>query len=428
MGELKHHRMNILTLNCGSSSVKYALLQMPGGKQLCHGIADRVGLPGASILHYASGDAAPTRLSGSSTPEAAVEEIINLAFRKKTGNGMDSVTVNAVGHRVVHGGEKFTSSVLIDEEVMRSIEECSELAPLHNPANIAGIRAAIRLMPHIPNIAIFDTAFFATMPPHTYIYGLPYEWYEKYRIRRYGFHGTSHSYVFHRLAALLGRKPTQVNAITLHIGNGVSVTAVKKGAAYDHSMGFTPLEGAVMGTRCGDIDPSIPLYVMKREGLSSEDMESMLNRKSGLLGITGRYSDRREILADMDAGDERAALAFEIECHRLKKYVGAYTATLGKVDGIAFTGGVGENSPRHRWNICDGLQAIGIEVDRKSNDETIGGVKETEISTPRSAIRLFVIPTNEELVLAQEASALLGKVRRTPFSSGRRTTDTSRRS
>jgi acetate kinase len=316
--------------------------------------------------------------------------------------------IRAVGHRVVHGGDKFASPVFIDGAVIKAIEEHSELAPLHNPINLAGIRAITDLMPGIPQIAVFDTAFFTTVPRHVFIYGVSYEWYEKYHIRRYGFHGTSHRYVAGRAAVLLGKNPEAVNLITLHIGNGVSLTAVKNGVAYDHSMGFTPLEGAVMGTRCGDIDPGILLYVMGKENLAPQEMEAILNRKSGLLGITGKHSDRRDILKAMDAGDKRAKLSFEIECYRLRKYIGAYTAALGGVDAIVFTAGVGENSFLHREKVCEGLETLGIVLSSQKNKQAVGGQKETEISEPRSRVKVFVIPTNEELMIAEDTFELVG--------------------
>lgn len=315
--------------------------------------------------------------------------------------------ISGVGHRVVHGGEKFSVSVVIDDQVKRAVEECAILAPLHNPPNLLGIRAAMKLMPEIPHVAVFDTAFLTTMPTTSTIYPVPYEWYEKYRIKRYGFHGTSHLYVSRRAAALLGKNPADMNAITLHIGNGVSVTAVRQGVAYDHSMGFTPLEGAVMGTRPGDIDPAIVLYVMEKEDLSTTEMYSILNKKSGLVGITGKHVDRRDILKAAMEGDERARLAFEIECYRLRKYIGAYYAALRRVDAVVFTAGVGENSPEHRARICEGLESLGIVIDPERNVAAVGRKAESEISTPDSKVKVFVIPTDEELVLVEDVIATL---------------------
>lgn len=316
--------------------------------------------------------------------------------------------INAVGHRVVHGGEKFTQSVIIDNTVIQTIEECCRLAPLHNPPNLKGIKVAMELMPAIPHVAVFDTAFLSSMPPHVYVYPLPYEWYEKDRIRKYGFHGTSHSYVTRRAARFLRKDLDKINLITLHIGNGVSVTAVKNGRAYDHSMGFTPLEGAIMGTRCGDIDPAIPLVKMQEEKISPEEMSNILNKKSGLLGITGKYVDRRDIITAAEKNDERAQLALEMECYRLKKYIGAYYAALGNLDAIVFTGGVGENSWLHRWKICNGLEAIGLTISEDKN-KNAKRWEEALISLESSKIKVLVIPTNEELVIAEDAVALSKK-------------------
>lgn len=399
--------MNILTINCGSSSVKYALWKMPVRKRLCSGIVDRVTIGGSSIKHESKKSIwlkheCPTH-------DAAVKLILGLLTDTEYGALKDASEVDAVGHRVVHGGERFNRSVKINEEVIKVIEECCVLAPLHNPPNLLGIRAAMNQMPDIPHIAIFDTAFLATIPKHVYTYALPYEWYEKYRIRRYGFHGTSHLYVSRRAAALLHKNPSEVNVITLHLGNGVSITAVKKGVAFDHSMGFTPLEGAVMGTRCGDIDPAIPLYVMQKKGITVEAIDKILNKKSGLLGITGRYADRRDIIKAAREGDERCQLAIEIECYRLKKYIGGYAAAMGGVDAIVFTAGVGENSPIHRRKICENLEFLGIKIDPKKNELAVGRKAEMNLSVeePEYPVKVFAIPTDEELVFAEDVYAIL---------------------
>lgn len=397
--------MKILTLNCGSSSVKYALFEMPGQERLAYGIVQRVGQPGSFIEHSRNDGRKTTERHDCPGHEQAIALVMQFLTRPGTGAVESLDEVKGVGHRVVHGGEKFNRPVLINDDVLKEVEECSVLAPLHNPANLAGIRAAMRLMPGIPQVAIFDTAFLATMPPSSYIYALPYEWYQEKHIRRYGFHGTSHEYVTKRAALFLKKPLEKVNLITLHIGNGVSVTAVREGKAFDHSMGFTPLEGAVMGTRSGDIDPAIPLYMMGKLNMSPSDMESLLNRKSGLLGITGKYIDRRDIIEAMKSGDKRAALAFEIECYRLKKYIGAYTAALGQVDAVVFTAGVGENSAEHREKICEGLGIIGIRIDENRNREKSGG--ERDISQPESPVKVLVIPTNEELAFAEAVQNLL---------------------
>jgi acetate kinase len=278
---------------------------------------------------------------------------------------------------------------------------------LHNPPNLQGIRAAMRLVPNIPQVAIFDTAFLSTMPAHAYIYAVPYHWYEKYGVRKYGFHGSSHSYVSRRAAKLLGKKPSEINVITLHIGNGVSVTAVKKGLAYDHSMGFTPLEGAVMGTRSGDLDVGVALHIMEKENLTYTQMSDILNKKSGLLGITGKYVDRRDVIEAAKSGDDRAKLAIEVECYRLKKFIGAYAAAMGGVDAIVFTAGVGENSPLYRGKICEGLEFLGILIDPKKNAQAIGGEREMDISRSNSRVPIFVIPTNEELIIVREVVKII---------------------
>jgi acetate kinase len=399
--------MIILTLNCGSSSVKYALFKMPERAKLCYGIVDRVTTAGSFIRHLRPDRDESVQNHECPTHADAVKLLADFLVDKKVGVIKDVKEINAIGHRVVHGGEHFTKSVLIDDTVIKKIEELSQLAPLHNPANLAGIAALIKLIPGIPHIAIFDTAFFSSLLPYVFTYGLPYEWYEKYHVRKYGFHGASHLYVSRKTAALLGKNPQDVNVITLHIGNGVSITAVKGGEAYDHSMGFTPLEGAVMGTRCGDIDPAIPLYMMRQVGADSAQMEQILNRKSGILGITGRYSDRREVLKAAAAGDKRAILSFEIECYRLKKYIGAYIASLGRVDAIAFTAGVGENSFEHRLKICQGLEPLGVKIDTIKNQTATGGKLEIDISTVDSAIRVFVVPTDEEMIFADEVMGAL---------------------
>lgn len=397
--------MKVLTLNCGSSSVKYSLWGMPARRKICSGIAERVKIGKSFIRYRAEGQEEFILHKECPNHGTAIKLTVDLLTSKERGVMKDVSTISAVGHRVVHGGEEFKQSVIINDEVVKAIERYSMLAPLHNPANLLGIRAAMELMPNIPHIAVFDTAFLATVPKHAHIYAVPYDWYEKYQIRRYGFHGTSHLYVSKRAAALLRKKSSEINAITLHIGNGVSVTAVKKGVAYDHSMGFTPLEGAVMGTRSGDIDPAIPLYVMQKEGLTADQMESILNKKSGLLGITGKYIDRRDIVKAASQGDERARLAIKIECYRLRKYIGAYAAALGGLDTIVFTAGVGENAPLYRAKICEGLEFLGVKIDPKKNEQALG--KEMDISSPDSRVKVLVIPTNEELVMAEDVLSLL---------------------
>jgi acetate kinase len=349
--------MKIMTLNCGSSSVKYSFWDIlpETKKKLCDGIVEKVTQVGSFIRHQMPGAKEIVQHQECPDHSKAIRLIMDTLTSPEQGVIDELSDINAVAHRVVHGGEKFRASVRIDGKVLEAIEQFSALAPLHNPPNLLGIDIMMKLGPWIPHIAVFDTAFFNTMPPSSFIYAVPYEWYEKHGIRRYGFHGSSHLYVSRRAAALLGKRASGVNLITLHIGNGVSITAIKKGSAYDHSMGFTPLEGAVMGTRCGDIDPSILVYVMEKEKLNASEVMTILNKKSGLLGISGMYVDRRDILREVDRDNFRCKLAMNIECHRLKKYLGAYIAVLGTVNAIVFTAGVGENSPIYRSKICEGL-------------------------------------------------------------------------
>jgi len=398
--------LKVLTLNCGSSSVKYSLWDMKKPQKLSDGTVERVGLEGSFIEYEAVG--VPRLKSATSVPDhkAAIELALKTLAKSHSHSMGSPSQIDAVGHRVVHGGDELTRSMIIDNNVRDEIAKWSELAPLHNPSNLLGIEAATKLLPNIPHIAIFDTTFLSTIPPHAHTYAIPKEWREKFGIRRYGFHGTSHLYVSRRAAVLLGKSPSQVNMISLHIGNGVSVTAVKEGLAHDHSMGLTPLEGAVMGTRCGDLDPAIPLYLVRKLGLTPEQMEDALNRRSGLLGITERYADRRDILMAADSGDGDCKLAFEIECYRLKKYIGAYVAALGRLDALVFTAGIGERSPRHREAICSGLEQMGIEVDRERNNNARGD-SECEISSTSSRVKVYVIPTNEEIVFAEDTAAIL---------------------
>jgi acetate kinase len=399
--------MNVMTLNCGSSSVKYALFDMPAGIRLCYGIVDRVTLAGSLIKHYDKDGKEHIYNHDCPNHTTAIKLIIDFLTGNTSGVIKSLRDIAVVVHRVVHGGDKFSKPVMIDDQVIARIEEYSALAPLHNPANLAGINSIKKWSLNMLQVAVFDTAFFTTMPRHVFLYGVPYEWYEKYHVRKYGFHGISHKFVTERAYMLLSKKPEEVNIITLHIGNGVSITATKKGKAYDHSMGFTPLEGPLMGTRCGDVDPGIPLYIMRKEKLGYKQMEVILNRKSGLLGVSGKYTDRREILEARKAGDARAKLCFDMECYRLRKYIGAYAAAMGGTDAVVFTAGVGENSFSHRKKICEGLGFMGIQLDDKKNKQALGSNEEMEISTPRSRVRIFVIHTNEEQVMAEEAFALL---------------------
>jgi acetate kinase len=404
---MTENRSKIMTLNCGSSSVKYSLWDKRAMTRLCSGILERVGTEKSLLKHAGSKGEELSLATECLSHSDAVKIILSFITSETSGGVTDLQEIAAIGHRVVHGGEKFKRSVIIDATAIEAIEDCCALAPLHNPPNLEGIRAAENSMPDVPQIAIFDTAFFSTMPPHVYMYAIPYQFYRDLHVRKYGFHGTSHLYLSKRAAVLLRKGTFDVNLITLHIGNGVSITAVKEGLAYDHSMGFTPLEGAIMGTRCGDIDPAIPLYLMQKKGYAPSEMDSLLNKKSGLLGITENYYDRRDLIAAADRGEERAELAIEMECYRLGKYVGAYAASLGRVDAVVFSAGVGENLPLYRERICTNLEFLGMRIDHLKNAGAVGRKKETDISTTDSRTKVFVIPTNEELVMVEDTKALL---------------------
>lgn len=403
--------MNILVLNCGSSSAKFQIIQTDidliehdGDKRLAGGIIERV--VGQSLItlqvegHPKIRKAAPLRdhreaidyiLRWIISPESKIESISSLA------------DIHAVGHRVVHGGEKFTTSVLLNDDVIEQIEDSIELAPLHNPANLKGIMAARELLgPGVPQVAVFDTAFHSTMPETSYLYAIPYQLYRRHRIRRYGFHGTSHRYVAYRYRQMMKIKREETNIITMHLGNGCSACAIKNGDSYDTSMGFTPLEGLVMGTRGGDMDPSIIEFIRNKEGMSVREIDTMLNKQSGLLGLSGLTNDMRELLAEeQEKQDRRARLAIDIFCIRAKKYIGAYFAELGGTDAIVFTGGIGENSATIRERIGAGLERIGLTIDKEKNNGMVSG-KEGEISTPQSKLKAYVIPTNEELLIARD--------------------------
>jgi acetate kinase len=397
--------MKILVLNCGSSSIKFQLIETDeeriksnADRCIAKGSVEKIGTDEA-VLHMT----VPPNPTRSLTEEmldhqAALTRAIQ-AFKESEAIG-DISQIEAVGHRVVHGGERFSASVMIDEEVEKAIQQCSELAPLHNPHNFRGYLVARKLMPQVPQVAVFDTAFHQTMPPKAYLYGLPYSYYRRYRIRRYGFHSTSHRYVAFRCREMLGKAKGEANLITAHLGNGCSITAIEKGKAIDTSMGFTPLEGLLMGTRCGDIDPAIILYLMSKDELALHDMSTLLNRFSGLYGISGQSNDMRELIAAATKGDKQAEIAVDTFCYRLRKYIGAYTAALGHVDGLVFTAGIGENAPLVREKTCQGLLELGYEIDSARNIEAVG--KASEISTASSRIRIFVIPTNEELLIARD--------------------------
>jgi acetate kinase len=400
--------MDILALNCGSSSVKYQLYDWNNKKVIAKGMVERIGIGDSFIVHEVEGRDTYRDEYECHDHSTAIELIVRTLSKGESAVVESMDKISAVGHRVVHGGDKFASSVLITEEVIKTIEDCQHLAPLHNPPNLSGIRAAQKVMPNIPHVAIFDTAFHQTMPAHAYMYPVPYEWYEDYGVRRYGFHGTSHLYVSKRAAALLGKDAKDCNIITMHIGNGVSHTAIKGGVSVDTSMGLTPLEGAMMGTRCGDIDPAIPLFMQQQLDVDAKTMDNILNKKSGVLGITGRYTDRRDVLTCDDKDyKHRCSLAIETEAYRLRKYIGSYYAALGTVDAIVFTAGVGENAGVIRQMALENLEAMGIVVDKEKNLGTFSKHGETEISTPESRVKVFVIPTDEELVFVEDVVAIL---------------------
>ncbi|MRR06820.1 MAG: acetate kinase [Deltaproteobacteria bacterium] len=398
--------MDILAINCGSSSVKYQLYNWERKELIAKGVVERVVVGGSFIQQEVPGRQKYKLEHECPNHTVAMDLIIKTLTDAEHGVINDIREISAVGHRVVHGGEQFTQSVMIDEKVLDAVKAVQHLAPLHNPPNIAGIEAMMAVLPNVPNIAIFDTAFHQTMPEYAYIYPLPYDWYVRYGVRRYGFHGTSHLYVSKRAAVLLGKKPKDCNIITMHIGNGVSHAAIKNGVSVDTSMGLTPLEGAVMGTRCGDIDPAIPGFMMQIEGLSASEIDSILNKKSGILGITGKYTDRRDVTAHAEKGDKTCKLAMDIEAYRLRKYIGSYMAVLGRLDAVVFTAGVGERGWQIREMACEGLEHMGIHLDLERNQAAVKG-KECLITTDDSPIKVFVIPTDEELVFTEDVAAIL---------------------
>ena len=396
--------MKVLVINCGSSSLKYQLIDMDGEKVLCKGLCERIGMESSMITHEANGHKATTPAIFPTHTEAFAEVVKKMT----TGEGkcIDDVSeINAIGHRVVHGGEKFAKSVVITDEVMQAIEECTPLAPLHNPANIIGIKACQELMPGVPMVAVFDTAFHQTMPPVAYTYALPYEYYEKDKVRRYGFHGTSHKYVSQRAADMLGKPIEQLKLISCHLGNGSSVTAIDGGKSVDTSMGFTPLAGLPMGTRSGDIDAGILEYLMNKYGMDITEMLTILNKKSGVMGVSGVSSDFRDLEEAFEQGNERAGLAVDMFNYGVKKLIGAYAAAMGGVDAIIFTAGVGENSASQRMAIASGLEFMGVKMDEDANK--VRG-EERVISAPDSKVTVLLIPTNEELMIAMDTEALVG--------------------
>jgi acetate kinase len=396
--------MKILVVNCGSSSLKYQLINMEDEKVMAKGLAERIGISGSRLKHTSAGKNELVIDKDLPNHKEALKLITDILVSSEHGVISHMSEISAVGHRVVHGGERFSGSVRIDEEVMDTLRECADLAPLHNPPNIMGIEACKQLMPDVPMVGVFDTAFHQTVPDYAYIYPIPYEYYEKYGVRKYGFHGTSHKYVAERAADLLNKPIDQLKIITCHLGNGASITAVDGGKSVETSMGFTPLEGLAMGTRCGSIDPAIVAFLMEKENMTSEQLNNVLNKKCGVFGISGVSSDFRDLEQAAEQGNRRAALAIEVFAYKVKKFIGSYTAVMNGLDALVFTAGLGENSVSMRQKICQGLSYLGIELDSELNN--VRG-KERVVSPPESKVKVLVIPTNEELAIARETKNLV---------------------
>ncbi len=398
--------MNVLVINCGSSSLKFQLINSETEGVLAKGLCERIGIEGSQLVYQPAGGEKEKSLASMPTHTQAIKLVLDALVNEKTGVIKSLHEIGAVGHRLVHGGEKFANSTIITEEVIAAVESCNELAPLHNPANLIGVRACQELMPEVPMVGVFDTAFHQTMPEKAYLYGIPYEYYDKYKVRRYGFHGTSHSYVSKRVAQLEGKPYEELKTIVCHLGNGSSVCAVKNGKSIDTSMGLTPLEGLLMGTRSGDIDPGAIEYIAKKENLSLEEIMNILNKKSGVLGISGISSDFRDLEdAAFKAKDPAAIRALDAFHYRVAKYIGAYVAAMNGVDVICFTAGVGENGPETREEICSYLGYLGVTIDPEANK--VRG-KEQVISTPDSRVKVYCLPTNEELAIAKATVELVG--------------------
>jgi acetate kinase len=398
--------MKVLVINCGSSSLKYQVLDMENEHLLAKGLVERIGIRGSLLTHEKTGQDKFKLEVPMKDHKEAIGHVLDVLVAVGHGvlDSMDDIA--AVGHRVVHAGEKYASSVLITDDVIAALEECVELAPLHNPPNLLGIEACKELMPNVPMVGVFDTAFHQTMEPPAYIYAIPYEYYEKYGVRRYGFHGTSHKYVSQRAAEMMGRDPNNFKAISCHLGNGASISAIKDGICINTSMGFTPLEGLVMGTRSGDIDPAIISFLAEKERVSVDAINTVLNKQSGVLGISGVSSDFRDIETAAAEGNYRANLAIEVFAHRVKHYIGSYFAELNGADAIIFTAGVGENDIDMRALICKDLENLGIELSAEANN--VRG-KETDLSTPNSKVKILLVPTNEELVIARDTNEIVSK-------------------
>lgn len=395
--------MKVLVINAGSSSIKYQLIDMSNENVLAKGMCDRIGIAGGNFKHKVPGkDDYKFDIQMANHGEA-IKIIVNTLTDPEHGVIKSMDEIKAVGHRVLHGGEKFSGSVIVNPDVIAAIEECCELGPLHNPHNLTGIRACEAIMPGVPQVAVFDTGFHQTMPDYAYLYPLPYEYYEKYKIRRYGFHGTSHRYVSGRAAAMLGKDPKDTKIVTCHLGNGSSIAAVDGGKCLDTTMGLTPLEGIIMGTRCGSIDPAIIPLLMEKENLTPKEIDNILNKKSGILGLSQKTSDNRDIEQAAKNGDKRAQLIESIICHQLVKYIGGFAAAMGGIDAIAFAGGIGENNPHYRARVAEKLAFLGVKIDDEKN--ALRG-KEIDISTDDAKVRMFVIPTDEELTIARDTLEL----------------------
>ena len=395
--------MNVLVINCGSSSLKFQLINSDTEAVLAKGLCERIGIDG-SLTYQPAGGEKTTENKAMPTHTEAIQFVIDALTDADRGVVKSLDEIGAVGHRVVHGGEKFASSAVITDEMIKAVEECNDLAPLHNPANLIGIDACKKLMPNTPMVGVFDTAFHQTIPEEAYMYGLPYEYYEKYKVRRYGFHGTSHSFVSKRTAEIMNKPYEETKTIVCHLGNGASICAVKNGKSVDTSMGLTPLEGLVMGTRSGDIDPAILEFLAKKEDMDITELMNMLNKKSGVHGVSGISSDFRDLTAGAEAGNKRAKIAIDVFAYRVAKYVGSYVAAMNGVDAIAFTAGIGENVCLVREKVCSYLEYLGITLDKEANAKR---GEEIQISTPDSKVKVYVVPTNEELAIARETVALV---------------------
>lgn len=396
--------MKVLVINCGSSSLKYQLINMENEQVMAKGLVERIGIEGSQLKHQPEGMEKIVIEKPMKDHKDAIKVVLDALVDENHGVIKDMNEISAVGHRVVHGGEKYSGSVLINDDVMKALEECTHLAPLHNPPNIIGINACKELMPQTPMVAVFDTAFHQTMPKHAYMYALPYELYEKHGIRRYGFHGTSHRYVSKVAADQVGKDLKDLKIVTCHLGNGASVAAIDGGKSVDTSMGFTPLEGLAMGTRCGDIDPAIVTFLQGAENMSYDEVNSLMNKKSGVLGLSGVSSDFRDIENAAFDGNERAQLALDVFHYKVKKYIGSYIAAMGGIDILVFTAGLGENSPETRFEVCKNMEYLGITIDEAKN-KVRGKIQ--EISVEGAKVKVFVIPTNEELMIARDTKEIV---------------------